>query len=349
MRSAAAGAKKLAWEAQSHFVKVVEVGPRDGLQNEAKVVPTSTKIELINRLSRNGLKNIEVTSFVSPKWIPQMADNTDVYKSIEKHPKVDYSVLVPNLRGLESAVSVGANHIAIFGSASEAFTQRNINCSIADSIHRFAEVIDVAKEKNLKVRGYISCVVGCPYEGEVIYNILIKECNCYSVKLVNSIVKCLQIKSSVVAKLTEKMLSLGCYEVSLGDTIGVGTPNKFRHVLRDVKMSCSPDFQEIAMHCHDTYGQALVNVYSGLEYGVRTFDSSVAGLGGCPYAAGASGNLATEDLVYLLHGQGFDTGINLEELAQTGQFISRSIGRQNMSKVGNALLHKMNEKNFQKQ
>ncbi|KAH0560267.1 hypothetical protein KQX54_002999 [Cotesia glomerata] len=280
----------------SNYVKVVEVGPRDGLQNEKKILPSSIKIELINKLSQTGLKTIEATSFVSPKWIPQMQDNATVFKSIDKKTGINYPVLVPNLKGLQSALEVSVKEIAIFGAASESFSHRNINCSIEESIKRFKEVILEAQKNNIKTRGYISCIAGCPYEGN--------------------------IKASAVAKVADAMLQLGCYEISLGDTIGVG------------------NFEEFALHCHDTYGQALANTYASLEYGVRIFDASVAGLGGCPYAAGASGNLATEDLLYLLSEQGFNTDVNLNELIKIGEWISGELGRTNMSKVGLATIAK---------
>ena len=298
----------------SDFVKVVEVGARDGLQNEKKILPTATKVSLINRLSRSGLKTIEVTSFVSPKWIPQMQDNSAVYQTIDKRPGINFPVLVPNLQGLEHALQVGVKEIAIFGSASEAFSQKNINCSIKESIDRFTSVVKLSKENDVKIRGYVSCIVGCPHEGNV--------------------------KPAVVANLTARMLELGCYEVSLGDTIGVGTPEKIRRVINELR-SVSSHLSEIALHCHNTYGQALANVYASLESGVRTFDSSVAGLGGCPYAAGASGNVATEDLLYLLHGEGLNTGVNLNEIVSIGDWISKELKVDNQSKAGVAMLSRI--------
>ncbi|XP_044585911.1 hydroxymethylglutaryl-CoA lyase, mitochondrial [Cotesia glomerata] len=299
----------------SNYVKVVEVGPRDGLQNEKKILPSSIKIELINKLSQTGLKTIEATSFVSPKWIPQMQDNATVFKSIDKKTGINYPVLVPNLKGLQSALEVSVKEIAIFGAASESFSHRNINCSIEESIKRFKEVILEAQKNNIKTRGYISCIAGCPYEGN--------------------------IKASAVAKVADAMLQLGCYEISLGDTIGVGTPKKIINILNEIKhLSKLGNFEEFALHCHDTYGQALANTYASLEYGVRIFDASVAGLGGCPYAAGASGNLATEDLLYLLSEQGFNTDVNLNELIKIGEWISGELGRTNMSKVGLATIAK---------
>lgn len=298
------------------FVKIVEVGPRDGLQNEVKIITTETKVQFINKLSKTGLKTIEVTSFVSPKWIPQMADNAALFTQIKKEADVSYPVLVPNLKGLESALKVGAKEIAIFGSASETFSKKNINCSINESVKNFTAIIEKAKEQNVKVRGYISCIVGCPYEGE--------------------------IKPKIVVNLASLMLSLGCYEISLGDTIGVGTPKKITQLLKALQQVSSYEMSEFALHCHDTYGQALANIYASLECGIRIFDSSVAGLGGCPYAAGASGNVATEDLLYLLHGQGLETGVNFNEIVEIGNYISRELDKKNQSKVGVAIAAKKN-------
>ncbi|KAK2586015.1 hypothetical protein KPH14_010583 [Odynerus spinipes] len=298
----------------SDFVKVVEVGPRDGLQNEAKIVTTETKAQFINKLSETGLRSIEVTSFVSPKWVPQMADNAVLFTQIKKKDNVSYPVLVPNLKGLESAIKIGVKEIAIFGTASETFSKKNINCSISESVKNFTAVIEKAKEHNIKVRGYISCVVGCPYEGE--------------------------IKPKIVVDLAALMLNLGCYEISLGDTIGVGSPKKIKQLLKELQLVSSHDMSEFALHCHDTYGQALTNIYTSLEYGIRIFDSSVAGLGGCPYAAGASGNVATEDLLYLLHGQGLETGVNFNQIVEIGDYISRELGRKNQSKAGLAIIAK---------
>lgn len=296
--------------AYSDFVKVVEVGPRDGLQNEKKIIPTSVKVDLINRLSETGLKVIEVTSFVSPKWIPQMADQKEVFQEIKKYPTVSYPVLVPNAKGLETAIEVGAKEIAIFGSASEAFSQKNTNCSIKDGIKRFKVVADQAKAQGIRIRGYVSCVVGCPYEGHI--------------KPINTLM------------VTERMLDLGCYEVSLGDTIGVGTPKNVGTLLYELR-NLDRDLRKFSLHCHDTYGQAIANIYVGLQSGIRTFDSSVAGLGGCPYAAGASGNVATEDLLYLLQGENLETGVNLEKVVNVGDFICTELGRSNGSKVGAAI------------
>ncbi|KOC71016.1 Hydroxymethylglutaryl-CoA lyase, mitochondrial, partial [Habropoda laboriosa] len=296
----------------SNSVKIVEVGPRDGLQNEKNIVPTNVKIEFINKLSESGLKNIEVTSFVSPKWVPQMADNAQVFQEINKKPNISYPVLVPNLKGLEDALKVGVKEIAVFVAASETFSRKNTNCSIEDGMKNIKEVIKKAKNHDIKVRGYISCIVGCPYEGEV--------------------------KPIIVAKLCVFMLQCGCYEISLGDTIGIGTPSKVKSVLHELENIAN--MNKFALHCHDTYGQALVNIYSSLECGIRIFDSSVAGLGGCPYAAGASGNVATEDLLYFLRGQGLETGVNLKEIIKIGDFISGQLQRKNQSKVGVAILAK---------
>lgn len=302
----------------SNYVKIVEVGPRDGLQNEKKILPSTVKIDFINKLSETGLTSIETTSFVSSKWIPQMSDNSEVFKNINKKSNINYPVLVPNLRGLEQAMLMGVKEIAIFSSASETFSLKNINCTIDESIQRYEEVITQAKRDSLKIRGYISCIAGCPYEGD--------------------------IKSSAVAKLSETMLSLGCYEVSLGDTIGIGTPKKIKNVLNEVKrIFPNQDLSNFALHCHDTYGQGIGNIYSSLDYGIRVFDSSVGGLGGCPYADGASGNIATEDLIYFLHGEGFITGIQLDKIVDIGKWINNELGRKNQSKVGIALLSKLNK------
>jgi len=292
-------------------VRIVEVGPRDGLQNEPTLVPTSDKIEFINRLSDTGLQTIEVTSFVSPKWIPQMGDHNEVFSTIEKKSGVSYPVLVPNVKGLQSALKVNAKEIAIFGAASETFSKRNINCSIAESLQRFQEVVKEAKKENIRVRGYVSCVCGCPYEGAV--------------------------APSTVAKLAKEMYEMGCYEISLGDTIGVGTPGSMRIMLEEV-LKVLPS-KVVAVHCHDTYGQALVNIITALEMGITVVDSSVAGLGGCPYAKGASGNVATEDVVYMLQGMQIDTGIDLRKLLSASEFICKVLNRQTNSKAGLALAH----------
>ncbi|XP_043468277.1 hydroxymethylglutaryl-CoA lyase, mitochondrial [Leptopilina heterotoma] len=297
----------------SDFVKIVEVGPRDGLQNEKKIIPTSIKVDFINKLSETGLQVVEVTSFVSPKWVPQMADNVEVFKGIKKFEGINYPVLVPNVKGLEKAIEVGAKEVSIFGTPSETFSRKNTNCSVTESMSKMKEIINIAKKNNLKIRGYVSCVVACPYEGA--------------------------IKPFAVASLSSALLELGCYEISLGDTIGVGTPKKVKSLLNEIKEI--GDFSKFALHLHDTYGQAIGNIYTGLDYGIRTFDSSVAGLGGCPYAEGATGNVATEDVLYFLSEQGLETGINLEKLTKVGEFISTQLERKNQSKVGNALLSKV--------
>ncbi|HEY6240839.1 MAG TPA: hydroxymethylglutaryl-CoA lyase [Burkholderiales bacterium] len=290
-------------------VRIVEVGPRDGLQNEAGRVPTEVKIELINRLAEAGLPAVEATAFVSPKWVPQMADNAQVFAGIRRKPGVAYPVLVPNMKGFEAARAAGAEEIAVFGAASETFSRKNINCSIAESLERFAPVVEAARASRMRVRGYISCVAGCPYEGDV--------------------------KPQAVAAVAEKLYKMGCYEISLGDTIGVGTPGRTRTVIDAVAKRVP--VQRLAGHYHDTYGQALANIYASLEAGVRTFDSSVAGLGGCPYAKGATGNVATEDVVYMLDGLGITTGVDLTKLLRAGQFICRALGREPTSKVARAL------------
>lgn len=296
------------------FVKVVEVAPRDGLQNERKVVPTEVKIDFINRLSTTGLRSIEVTSFVSPKWVPQMADNTQVFQQIKKTHGISYPVLVPNLKGLKSAIAAGVKEIAVFGAASEAFSKANINCTIEESVKNFKVLIEEAKKHDIRIRGYVSCIVDCPYEGET--------------------------KPAVTAHLASIMLDCGCYEISLGDTIGTGSPKKIKRVLNELHHVVSNNMSYYALHCHDTYGQALVNVCTGLESDIRVFDSSVAGLGGCPYAAGASGNVATEDLLYFLQGQGLETGIDFNKIVEIGDYISKQLGRANQSKTGMAILAK---------
>lgn len=292
-------------------VSIFEMGARDGLQNEV-AVPTAAKIALIESLADAGLKRIEAGSFVSPKWVPQMADSADVLKQIQRQSGVVYSALTPNVKGFELALDAKASEVAIFGAASQSFSQRNINCSIEESIERFIPLMELAKAHNIPVRGYVSCVLSCPYEGE--------------------------IAVSEVARVSEILYKMGCYEISLGDTIGVGTPQKARRMLQTV--SERVPIEKLALHFHDTYGQALANILACLDLGVRVFDSSVAGLGGCPYAKGASGNLATEDLVYMLHGMGFETGIDLQKLALAGQAISTQLNRNNGSKVATALLAK---------
>ncbi|XP_027046621.1 hydroxymethylglutaryl-CoA lyase, mitochondrial-like [Pocillopora damicornis] len=289
-------------------VKVVEVGPRDGLQNEQRIVPTETKISLIDKLSETGLQAIEATSFVSPKWVPQMADHEQVMQRIKKVPGISYSVLTPNLKGFQAALECGVKEVAIFGAASESFSRKNINCSISESLQRFEVVCEAAKENNIPVRGYVSCVVGCPYEGSV--------------------------APKAVAKVTKNLFDMGCYEVSLGDTIGVGTPGSTQAMLEGVLETVPVN--HLAIHCHDTYGQALANILTALQLGLGTVDASVSGLGGCPYARGASGNVATEDVVYMLHGMGIETGINLNKLVDAGQFICQALDRKTSSKVAQA-------------
>ncbi|XP_040835476.1 hydroxymethylglutaryl-CoA lyase, mitochondrial isoform X1 [Ochotona curzoniae] len=289
-------------------VKIVEVGPRDGLQNEKNVVPTAVKIKLIDMLSEAGLPVIEATSFVSPKWVPQMADHTEVLRGIQKFPGRSYPVLTPNLKGFESAVAAGAKEVSIFGAASELFTKKNINCSIEESFQRFDAIMQAARAASIPVRGYVSCVLGCPYEGKV--------------------------SPAKVAEVAKKLYSMGCYEISLGDTIGVGTPGAMKDMLSAVTHEV-PLFA-LAVHCHDTYGQALANTLVALQMGVSVVDASVAGLGGCPYAQGASGNLATEDLVYMLAGLGIHTGVNLQKLLAAGDFICQALNRKTSSKVAQA-------------
>jgi len=291
-------------------VRIVEVGPRDGLQNEKVLVPTSVKVEFISRLAGAGLTHVEATSFVSPKWVPQMADHKEVMTSITTlpYPSVSYPVLVPNIKGLDAAVECGAKEVAIFGAASESFSKKNINCSIEESLARFEPVLNSAKEAGVKVRGYVSCVVGCPYEGS--------------------------IDPKKVAMVAKIMLDMGCYEISLGDTIGVGTPGTIRAMLEEVEKVVP--LSKVAVHCHDTYGQALANILTALQMGVGVVDSSTAGLGGCPYAKGASGNVSTEDVVYMLHGMGIQTGTNLDKLVEAGRFISSHLNRDTMSRVGRA-------------
>lgn len=291
-------------------VKLVEVGPRDGLQNEPVFVPTELKIALINKLSQTGLKYIEASSFVAPNKIPQLADGEQVFSDITRKPDIHYSALVPNNKGLERALSANVKSIAVFGSASESFSQKNINCSISESIERFTQVIAQAKKHGLFVRAYISCVLGCPYEGDV--------------------------DISIVSDIAASMIKLGADEISLGDTIGIGTPNKAAALIKAVSSNVPLD--KIAMHFHDTYGQAIANIYASLEQGVHIFDTSIAGLGGCPYANGATGNVATEDVLYLLNGLGINTGVDLIKCAHAGKYICQQINRKNQSKVANAIL-----------
>jgi hydroxymethylglutaryl-CoA lyase len=293
-------------------VRIVEVGPRDGLQNEKMELPTKVKLELIERLADAGLTAVEATAFVSPKWVPQMADHTEVLEGLRRKPGVSYPVLTPNLKGFQAAHAAGATEVAIFGAASEAFSKRNINCSIAESLERFRPVAEAAMAASVKVRGYISCVLGCPYEGDV--------------------------PAQKVAEVAGALLDMGCYEVSLGDTIGVGTPGRTKKMIEVVAKRVP--IERLAGHYHDTYGQALANIYASLELGVATFDSSVAGLGGCPYAKGASGNVATEDVLYMLHGLGIHTGVDLDKVVETGQWISSVLGREPVSKAGKAIAAK---------
>lgn len=291
------------------YVKIVEVGPRDGLQNEPVKVPTNVKVELINRLVAAGLCTVEATSFVSPKWVPQLADGSEVLRSIDQKPGVRYPVLVPNLKGLNAAINAGAEEIAVFGAASESFSLKNINCSIDESLLRFSDVVKQALNHGIRVRGYVSCVLGCPYEGK--------------------------INPHKVAKVASAMIDMGCYEISLGDTIGVGTPGEMDTMLTEVTRLIP--VSNLAVHCHNTYGQALANILMALQHGVTVVDSSVAGLGGCPYAKGASGNVATEDVVYMLHGMGIKTGVDLEKLIDVGNYISTFLNRPTSSKVACAL------------
>ena len=290
---------------------MVEVGPRDGLQNEKNFVPIEVKVDLINRLSEAGFRNIEAASFVSPKWIPQMAGSDQVMKDIKRKPKVIYSALTPNLQGYEAALAAQANEIVIFSAASEAFAQKNINCSIAESIQRFIPVVQTAKRDGIFVRASISCSLGCPYQGPV--------------------------EPHEVVAVVQQMLDLGCDEIDIADTIGIGTALQVKRVYEAIfRIAPSKIFSG---HFHDTYGQALTNIYAALEMGVEIFHSSVAGLGGCPYAKGATGNVATEDVLYLLHGLGIETGVDLEAVVSIGQFISEAIGKPNQSRVGKALLN----------
>src|SRR6478736_5796994 len=292
----------------SDFVRIVEVGPRDGLQNEKTLVPTPAKIELIDRLSATGLSTIEATSFVSPKWVPQLADASEVFRGIARKDGVRYPVLVPNEQGYERARAVGVTDIAVFSAASEAFNRKNINATIDESIERFRPVLERANHEGVRVRGYVSTVLGCPYQGEV--------------------------PVADVVRVAKRMHDLGCYEVSLGDTIGVGTPVKARAMLRAVASEV-PMFA-LAVHFHDTYGQALPNLLACLEEGVRVADASVSGTGGCPYAKGASGNVASEDVVYMLHGMGMRTGIDIDKLVDTGRWLAALLGRNTGSKVTQA-------------
>ncbi|MGN6649531.1 hydroxymethylglutaryl-CoA lyase [Trinickia sp.] len=293
-------------------VKIVEVGPRDGLQNEKEFVPTEVKIDLVNRLAAAGFRNIESASFVSPKWVPQMADGAQVMAGIKRRPGTIYSVLTPNMQGFDGALAAHADEIVIFGAASEAFSQKNINCSIAESIARFEPVARAAKESGVRVRGSISCALGCPYQGDV--------------------------PVPAVVDVVQRMASLGCDEIDIADTIGVGTAGRTREIFSAVTKVFPRE--QLSGHFHDTYGQALANIYAALLEGITIFHASVAGLGGCPYAKGATGNVATEDVLYLMNGLGIETGIDLDAVVAIGDFISKSIGRTNASRVGRALLAK---------
>lgn len=293
-------------------VKLVEVGPRDGLQNEKQPVPAATKIELVHRLQAAGCKEIEVTSFVSPKWVPQMGDNAEVMAGIQRLPGVRYSVLTPNMKGFEAAVGSQPDEIVVFGAASEAFSQKNINCSIAESMERFAPVVQAARAAGIYVRGAMSCTVGCPYEGEV--------------------------APDKVAYLAKLMKDIGVQHVGVADTIGVGTPIKVRKAIEATLQHF--DINDVSGHFHDTYGQALANTLAALAMGVWQFDTAITGLGGCPYAKGATGNVATEDVVYMLHGMGISTGLDLDKLVDAGAFISDALGRPSQSRVARALLAK---------
>lgn len=289
-------------------VKIVEVGPRDGLQNEKQLISAEDKIALINRLTLSGISTIESGSFVSPKWVPQMATSTAVFDGIERNKNVSYAALTPNMKGFENALIAKADEVAIFGAASESFSQKNINCSIDESLQRFEPIMTAAKAANINVRGYVSCVVGCPYEGD--------------------------IAPEKVADVAEKLFNMGCYEISLGDTIGTGTAASVQKMLQAVMARIPRD--KLAVHFHDTYGQALTNIYTALQNGIAVIDSSIAGLGGCPYAKGASGNVATEDVVYLLNGLGIETGIDFNKLLDAGWFISDILAKPPLSKVSNA-------------
>ena len=293
-------------------VKIVEVGPRDGLQNEKETIPAEIKIELVDRLTKAGFENIEAASFVSPKWVPQMATSAAVMAGITRKPGVVYSALVPNMQGFAAALDAKADEIVIFGSASEAFSQKNINCSIAESIERFVEVARAAKEHKLRLRGSISCAFGCPYQGEV--------------------------AAESVVDVIQRLRELGCDEIDIADTIGVGTPNKVQSVMELAERHYP--VTQLSGHFHDTYGQALANIFASMKVGISIFHSSVAGLGGCPYAKGATGNVATEDVLYLMNGLGIETGIDIDAVVDAGQFISQHLGRKAASRAGNAIAAK---------
>ena len=294
----------------TEFVKIVEVGPRDGLQNEKTPLTLQDRKQLILDLMQTGLKAIEVGSCVSPKWVPQMALSDELYAQLPKDPNIQFSLLTPNMKGFESALAVGCKEVAVFTAASESFTQKNINCSIDESFEKFADILKAAKEHDIKVRGYVSCVVDCPYEGA--------------------------IDPKQVSKVVTRLFDMGCYEVSLGETIGTATPNRVKKMWEACLSEL--DAQFMAGHFHNTYGMAIANIYQSLEQGIRIFDSSIAGLGGCPYAKGASGNVSTEDLLYLLNGMGFETGIDVEALMQASQNISQRLARNNPSNYANAYL-----------
>jgi len=291
-------------------VTIVEVGPRDGLQNESAIVPVEIKVQLIELLTNAGLSVIEATSFVSPKWVPQMADAEALMHKLKQRKNIRYPVLTPNMKGFEMAIASGAKEVAIFGAASESFSQKNINCSIEESLQRFLPVLKAAQSKNIPVRGYVSCVLGCPYEGE--------------------------ISATAVALVAEQLYQMGCYEISLGDTIGVGNPKSAIKLIEAV--SNKVPMNNLAVHFHDTYGQALANIYAAINMGISTIDTAISGLGGCPYAKGASGNVATEDVVYMLDGMGIDSGIDLTKLLAAGKMISEYLNRAPASRVATALL-----------
>ncbi|RHW75487.1 hydroxymethylglutaryl-CoA lyase [Colwellia sp. RSH04] len=303
---------------QNHFptlpnrVKIVEVGPRDGLQNESMPVSAKDKVALIEKLAQAGVNYIESGSFVSPKWVPQMATSSEVFQTVNRNPLVTYAALTPNMKGFEAAMAVNADEVAIFGAASESFSQKNINCSIDESLERFQPIMDAANKANIKVRGYVSCVLGCPYEGD--------------------------ISAEQVADVAEKLFKMGCYEISLGDTVGVGNPASVTEMIRAV--STRVPTEKLAVHFHDTYGQALTNIYAALQAGITVIDSAIAGLGGCPYAKGASGNVATEDVVYLLNGLNIETGIDFNLLLEAGWSISEKLKKTPVSKVSNAYFAK---------
>ena len=290
------------------YVRLIEVGPRDGLQNEAQPISVADKVQLVDALTDAGLGYIEVGSFVSPKWVPQLAGSAEVFAQIQRKPGVVYGALAPNMRGFEDAVAAGVKEVAVFAAASEAFSQRNINCSISESLARFVPIIEAAQQHGISVRGYVSCVLGCPYEG--------------------------QVSAQQVAQVAKELYAMGCYEVSLGDTIGTGTPTATRAMFEAV--TAYVPREKLAGHFHDTYGQALVNIYASLQEGIAVFDSSIAGLGGCPYAKGASGNVATEDVLYMLNGMGIETGIDMDKLLLAGEHICNVLGRVTGSRVAKA-------------